>query len=256
MAFSLSLVPAKPLTAPTTITQFPENPKTLILERCKTISDLNQIHAHLIKTRLLHKPGVAENLLESAAILLPASMDYAISIFNNLKQPNSPAYNIMIRGFTSKQLPNDAILLFKEMCERSVQSDEFTFPCILKACSRLQALKEGYTKGGGWEEVVRLFRKMREMDIGFHEVTLVCVLMACGRLTDQELGEWVNEYVEKNGLKGNPTLVTSLVDIDRMSMFNKICEDLASMIVDLVLSTEELLGFIRLFYPPLQYNST
>ncbi|XP_052181631.1 pentatricopeptide repeat-containing protein At1g08070, chloroplastic-like [Diospyros lotus] len=267
MAIPLSILPAKNLA--TIIPQFPENPKTLILEQCKTIKDLNQIHAHLIKNRLLHDPGVAENLLESAAILAPEPMDYAVSIFDKLEEPNSPAYNIMIRGFTLKQSPNEAVLLFKEMCERSARPDGFTFPCVLKACSRLQALKEGeqihaqlwklgfgsngfvenslihlyatcgevgvarrlfdgmsergiitwnsmfagYSKSGYWQEVMRLFHEMLEMDVEFDEVTLVCVLTACGRLADIELGEWIGEYVEANGLSGNPTLMTSLVDM-------------------------------------------
>ncbi|XP_059641009.1 pentatricopeptide repeat-containing protein At2g29760, chloroplastic-like [Cornus florida] len=269
MGFALPLSPAKTLTATTVITQFPENPKTLILEQCKTIKDLNQIHAHLIKTRLLHNPLIAENLLESAAIILPESMDYALSIFRNLNEPRSPAYDIMIRGFTLKQSPHEAILLFKQMCENSVAPDEFTFPCILKACSRLRALKEGeqihaqitkcgfgshgfventlihmyancgevevarhvfdgmsergvrawnsmfsgYTKSGYWGEVVKLFHEMLELDVRFDEVTLVSVLTACGRLADLELGEWISKYIEENGLKGNPTLVTSLVDM-------------------------------------------
>ncbi|XP_057459663.1 pentatricopeptide repeat-containing protein At1g08070, chloroplastic-like [Actinidia eriantha] len=269
MALSLPLIPAKTLTATTIITQFPENPKTLNLKQCKTIKELNQIHAHIIKTHLLHNPRIAQTLLESAAIVLPEPMNYAISIFDKLEEPDSSDYNIMIRGFTSKQSPNEALILFKEMCEKSVQPDEFTFPCILKACSRVHGLKEGmqihghvmksgfgsnglvqntlihlygncgeigvarhvfdamsernvitwnsmiagYTRSGCWEEVVELFRNMIEMDVGYDVVTLVCVLTACGRLADVELGEWVDEYAEVNGLKGNPTLVTSLVDM-------------------------------------------
>ncbi|KAK3001174.1 hypothetical protein RJ639_020848 [Escallonia herrerae] len=97
MGFTIPISPAKTTTTTTTITQFPENPKTLILEHCKTVKDVKQVHAHLIKTRLLYSPAVAQNLLESAAILLPEPMDYAVSIFHALNAPSSPAYNIMIR---------------------------------------------------------------------------------------------------------------------------------------------------------------
>lgn len=199
-------------------------------------------------------------------------MDYPISIFEKLEEPNSACYNLMIRAFTLKQSPTEAILLFNEMCGRSVRPDEFTFPCILKACSRLHALMEGeqihalimkyglgskgfgsngfvlnaligmyascgevevarhlfdgmsersvgtwnsifsgYTRSGCWEEVVGFFREMLEMEVGFDEVTLVCVLTACGRLNEIELGEWIHEYVVAKGLKGNLSLVTSLV---------------------------------------------
>ncbi|CAK9137545.1 unnamed protein product [Ilex paraguariensis] len=271
MNFTLSLLSAKTSTTTITITQFPENPKTLILEQCKTTKDLNQIHAHLIKTRLLCNPSVAENLLESAAMLIPEpSMDYALLIFDKLDKPDSPLYNILIRGFTLKQNPDRAILLFRQMIEQSVQPDEFTFPSVLKACSRLKALKEGeqiharilksglgskefientlihmyahcgevgnarrvfdgmcersvftwnsmfsgYVKSGYWEDVVNLFRKMLDMGVRFDEVTLLSILSACGRLGDLELGKWINEYIEANGLMGNPNLVTSLIDMN------------------------------------------
>lgn len=51
------------------------------------------------------------------------------------------------------------------------------------------------------------------MGVGFDEVTLISVLTACGRLANLELGEWIGEYIEANGLKGNIALVTSLVDM-------------------------------------------
>ncbi|XP_023758589.1 pentatricopeptide repeat-containing protein At1g08070, chloroplastic [Lactuca sativa] len=271
MAVAVSISPAKiTTTKPIIITQFPDNPKPLILEQCKTVRDLNQIHAHLIKTRFISSPSVAENFLESAAILLRHQpMDYAISVFEKLNEPNSSAYNIMIRGLTLKNFSHEAILMFKKMKETSVEPDEFTFPCVLKACSRLRALEEGkqihgqlmklgcrssrfaenglikmygncgqagiarkvfdemsvrdifawnalfsgYTKSGCWKEAVDLFYYMLETDTKFDEVTLVSVLTACGRVGALKLGEWIKDYIEANGLKRNPTLITSLVDM-------------------------------------------
>ncbi|KAG7954448.1 hypothetical protein I3843_11G018800 [Carya illinoinensis] len=266
---TLSVFPAKPLAAVTAIPQFPENSRALILEQCKTTKDINQIHAHLLKTRLVLNPAVAENLLESTAILLPSSMDYALSIFGEMEEPDSSAYNIIIRGLTYKQSPHEAVLMFRKMLESSVEPNEFTFPSILKACSRLRALREGeqvhahfvkcgfgsngyventlihmyancgrvevarrvfdgmltrdvvawnsmfagYTKGECWGEVSKLFCRMRESGVCFDEVTMISVLTACGRLADLELGEWISEHIEANGLQKNLPLMTSLVDM-------------------------------------------
>ncbi|KAL3835244.1 hypothetical protein ACJIZ3_009980 [Penstemon smallii] len=129
-------------TLPTFPSQF--STKTLILEKCRTSKDLNQVHAHLIKTRLLHDPAVVEPLLESSALILPhPAINYALSIFKELENPNSSAYNVMIRGLTKNHSPEKSILLFRQMVEHLVQPDEFTFPSVLKACSKLGALKEG-----------------------------------------------------------------------------------------------------------------
>eukprot|EP00257_Ricinus_communis_P021958 XP_015581556.1 pentatricopeptide repeat-containing protein At1g08070, chloroplastic [Ricinus communis] len=141
---TLAQFPASILTPISTVTQFPDNPKSLILQQCKTIKDLKQVHAHLLKTRRHLDSTVTENLLESAAIILPATtMEYALSIFDNIDGPDSSAYNIMIRAFTLKRSPQKALAFFKQMLEEAVAFDEFTFPCTLKACSRLRGRKEG-----------------------------------------------------------------------------------------------------------------
>lgn len=196
-------------------------------------------------------------------------MDYADSIFAQIDEPDSSAYNVMIRGLVHKNSNREAVVLFKKLCEDSVQPDEFTFPSTLKACSRLGALREGeqihaqvfkcgfhsnglvqntlirmyascgelevarrvfdgmlqkdiwtwnsmlagYTKNEKWDEVVKLFRRMQKSGTGFDEVTMISVLTACGRLADLELGEWIGEYIEADGLTGNLALMTSLVDM-------------------------------------------
>lgn len=166
---------AKPITAVTTISEFPQNPKTLILQQCKNARDLNQIHAHLIKTRLVHSPVVMENLLESAAILLPNTMGYADSIFRRIDEPDSSAYNVMIRGLVYKKSNHDAIVLFKKMKENSVRPDEFTFPSILKACSRLGALHEG-------EQIHSQILKCGFNSNGFIQNTLIHMYASCREL--------------------------------------------------------------------------
>ncbi|OVA20814.1 Pentatricopeptide repeat [Macleaya cordata] len=175
MAVSLSLLPSKTLTATATISEFPRNPKTLILEQCKTIKDLNQIHAHVVKTGLLLNPTITENLLESSAIVLPGSIDYALAIFHQLEEPEPAAYNILIRGFNLNHNPEKAILLFKQMRENSVEPDKYTFSCILKACSRMQALKEG-------EQIQAQIVKFGFGSYGFVQNTLIHMYANCGKV--------------------------------------------------------------------------
>lgn len=102
-------------------------------------------------------------------------MDYALSIFGEMVQPNPSAFNVMIRGFTYRQSPLEAILLFKKMLESSVEPDEFTFPCTLKACSRLGALREA-------EQVHALAVKCGFGSNGFVQNTLIHAYAKCGRV--------------------------------------------------------------------------
>ncbi|XP_051123370.1 pentatricopeptide repeat-containing protein At1g08070, chloroplastic-like [Andrographis paniculata] len=140
MAFTLSTLPKAP--NPITVV-VPENPKKFIIQHCKTSRDLKQVHAHLIKTRRHHHPAVAEPLLEAAALLLRnPDINYAVSIFTNLEIPQASAYNVMIRAFTHSQSPKKSLLLFRQMIEH-LCPDEFTISGILKACSKIGAVREG-----------------------------------------------------------------------------------------------------------------
>ncbi|KAA0057818.1 pentatricopeptide repeat-containing protein [Cucumis melo var. makuwa] len=175
MASIVGCLPITSLTSITQISQFPENPKSLILQQCKTPKDLRQVHAHLLKTRRLLDPIITEAVLESAALLLPDTIDYALSIFNHIDKPESSAYNVMIRGLAFKRSPDNALLLFKKMHENSVQHDKFTFSSVLKACSRMRGLKEG-------EQVHALILKSGFKSNEFVENTLIQMYANCGQI--------------------------------------------------------------------------
>lgn len=84
---------------------------------------------------------------------------------------------------------------------------------LTKGIVTWNAIIAGYFKVGEWREVVELFRSMLERGVAFDKVTLISVLTACGRLGDLDLGKWIGEYVEANGLKECQNLVTALVDM-------------------------------------------
>ncbi|XP_020111934.1 pentatricopeptide repeat-containing protein At1g08070, chloroplastic-like [Ananas comosus] len=269
---------AAPLTLPAYSIPIPPlslhatDPKTLLLEHCRSQRDVRQVHARLIKTGCAAAdPSAIENLLESAALVVPDALDYALAVFRRSPAHllRSQSYNILVRAFIRSRSPDDALLLFLRMLARSVPPDPHTFSCILKACSRMNSVRHGrmvharilkcglgseefvrnslvhmyascgevglaralfdrmphrgivtwnamfagYFKAGAWGEVVELFRYMSELRVAFDDVTLISVLTACGRLGALDLGERIDEYVERNRLKSNRNLVTSLVDM-------------------------------------------
>lgn len=212
MDFAISVPAAKAENEAVAIPQFPQKPKFLILQQCKTPRDLHQVHAHLIKTRLISNPSIADNVLESAALVLANSMDYAVSIFSKIEEPDTSACNVMIRGFTSHQSPDRALALFEKMCKDSVRPNEFTFPCVLKACSRLEALGEG-------EQIHAQILKLGFRSEGFVGNALIHMYGRCGaikvagelfdRMTDRGFLAW-NSMFAGYSKTGNWTDVTKL----------------------------------------------
>ncbi|KAK7327697.1 hypothetical protein VNO77_21785 [Canavalia gladiata] len=66
------------------------------------------------------------------------------SVFDAVKQKNLFLYNALLSGYVRNDLFRDAILLFLELISATELSpDNFTFPCVVKACSGLQDVKLG-----------------------------------------------------------------------------------------------------------------
>ncbi|XAR73022.1 hypothetical protein NMG60_11019870 [Bertholletia excelsa] len=106
--------------------------------KCRTLNHLKQIHAHLLKTRLLENPASIGPLFAVAATSKDTVLfSYACSIFQNLLCRNTFVYNTMIRGHVQAHLPVPAILCYLDMINCGVQANNYTFPPLIKGCSGL-----------------------------------------------------------------------------------------------------------------------
>ncbi|OEL14518.1 Pentatricopeptide repeat-containing protein [Dichanthelium oligosanthes] len=112
-----------------------------LLRQCRSIHQLNQIHAHL----LVHGSfaDVAPQLLASYCAL-PASggygaLSHARHLFDGIPNPDRFMYNTIIRACCNSSCPQEALRLHRGMLERGILPNEFTLPFVLKACTRAQA---------------------------------------------------------------------------------------------------------------------
>ncbi|KAJ4962065.1 hypothetical protein NE237_021975 [Protea cynaroides] len=114
------------------------------LESCKSMEELKQIHATVIKVRPLQTQLVFNKIIAFCALSTSGNLDYASSVLTRMGSPNLYAYNAIIRGIScSKRNPIESLLFYREMLEKGFSPDNFTLPFILKACSHLRALREG-----------------------------------------------------------------------------------------------------------------
>ncbi|KAK1393737.1 Pentatricopeptide repeat-containing protein [Heracleum sosnowskyi] len=119
------------------------------LKLCKSLQELKQIHAFLIKTSLpihSHPLIFTKSLSFSHGSYFSSDPTYAYSLFAKLPDPDVIAYNAIIRFFSSTKNDENAlvtVLVFVEMLENGLFPDNYTYPFVLKACTRLCALKEG-----------------------------------------------------------------------------------------------------------------
>ncbi|CAA0828731.1 Pentatricopeptide repeat-containing protein -mitochondrial [Striga hermonthica] len=71
----------------------------------------------------------------------------------------------------------------------------------------------GYVKNNCAREALVLFNRMRDCMVEGNEYTLGSMISACGKLESLHQGRWVHGNVIKNGVRMNPRLFASVVDM-------------------------------------------
>ncbi|KAK4584238.1 hypothetical protein RGQ29_022111 [Quercus rubra] len=223
-----------------------------LLERCTNMMELKQIHAHIYKTGLIIDPIPVSRLLTFSTSLDFGNLIYARKVFDRISRRNTFMWNTMIRGYSNSNEPKEALFLYHQMLCHSTPHNAYTFPFLLKACSRMSALEETqqihahiiktgfgldiyatnsllhvYAISGSIKSAHLLFDRLPHQDIEalklFHEmqvasikpdnVALVSSLSACAHLGSLDEGRWIHTYIDKNGIKIDPILGCVLIDM-------------------------------------------
>ncbi|XP_022735050.1 pentatricopeptide repeat-containing protein At2g45350, chloroplastic-like [Durio zibethinus] len=152
---------------------------TLLLPKCKTSNDVNQIHARLITTGFIQCPTLTTKLiLAFSPSPLPPLVDFARHVFFMHHafptQDRDPfLWNAVMKSYSHGRDPEQALLLLSLMLECGVSFDKFSLSLVLKACSRLGLMKEGMQVHG-------LLRKLNFGSDLFLQNCLISLYLRCG----------------------------------------------------------------------------
>ncbi|KAM7512083.1 hypothetical protein LguiB_010958 [Lonicera macranthoides] len=160
-------------------------PTLILFPNCKTLTDIKQIHARLLTTGY-----IKNNSLITKLILNFSSSPYTpliqfaryiffsqYSIQNPRRKQEDPfLWNSIIKTFShGDDDPKQAVFVLSLMLENGVRVDKFSLSLVLKACSRLDLIKEG----------MQIHGLMRKFGIGigdnvFLQNCLICMYVRCG----------------------------------------------------------------------------
>ncbi|XP_010461019.1 PREDICTED: pentatricopeptide repeat-containing protein At1g31920 [Camelina sativa] len=159
-----------------------------LLKRCNDVDEFKQIHARFIKLSFLCSSSFSASsvLAKCAHSGWDNSMNYAASIFRGLDDPCTFDFNTMIRGYVNETCFEEALCVYSEMIERGIEPDHFTYPFLLKACTRLKSIREGKQIHG------HVFKLGLEDDV-FVQNSLISMYGRCGEM---ELSSAVFEKLE------------------------------------------------------------
>ncbi|EOY17244.1 Pentatricopeptide repeat (PPR) superfamily protein [Theobroma cacao] len=191
------------------------------IQRCKTMRDLHQVHAIVLKTGQIHDPLAAAEILKFCSLGTHRDIDYARKVFRQMGEPNCFSWNTIIRALTESDESNEtnepleALFLFTEMvADGNVLPNRFTFPSVLKACARTGKLPEG-------EQVHGLVVKFGFEKDEFVASNLVRVYVMCGAMEEAHilLNKMMVEFEnggklvrDKRRIEGNIVLWNVMID--------------------------------------------
>ncbi|XP_044501742.1 pentatricopeptide repeat-containing protein At2g45350, chloroplastic [Mangifera indica] len=161
----------------------PPLPTLLLLRKCRTLNDVNQIHARLITTGLIKNTSLTAKIVaisssSSCAPLVEFAryLFFTRQVFRIYKKHEDPfLWNAIIKSYSHGFNPRRALVVFCLMLETGVCFDNFSLSLVLKACSRVGLVKEGMQIHG-------LLRKIKSGSDLYLQNCLISLYLKCGYL--------------------------------------------------------------------------
>ncbi|XP_007023277.2 PREDICTED: putative pentatricopeptide repeat-containing protein At3g15930 [Theobroma cacao] len=123
----------------TSLTLFSHNlePPLFLIETCKSMDQLQQIHCQTVKSGLIRKPISQNKLISFCCTNESGDMNHALQMFNQISEPKSVfLWNTMIKGYSRVDCPKHGISMYLNMLKQDVKPDDYTFPFLLKGFDR------------------------------------------------------------------------------------------------------------------------
>ncbi|KAJ7541471.1 hypothetical protein O6H91_10G061300 [Diphasiastrum complanatum] len=116
----------------------------VLLNACASMAALEQgkqLHSDIIRSGFESDIAVGNALVDMYAKC--GSIEHSRAVFNSMRERNVVSWNGMIAGYAQHSLEKEALALYKQMIQEGVQTNNFTFVLLLKACASIAALEHG-----------------------------------------------------------------------------------------------------------------
>ncbi|KAG9456889.1 hypothetical protein H6P81_001397 [Aristolochia fimbriata] len=118
-------------------------PAPLRLPPCPSLRHIKQAHGHVVAIGLSAKGEVLGSLLSAISLFPSPPADYSRGIFDRIEHPNVLARNNIIRCYAKSDAPEKSLELYTAMCRKNDRPNNYTFPFLLQACSKIKLISTG-----------------------------------------------------------------------------------------------------------------
>ncbi|KAL0351137.1 UNVERIFIED_CONTAM: Pentatricopeptide repeat-containing protein [Sesamum radiatum] len=222
-------------------------PLSMMVDKCKSMDQLKQIHAQMIVTSRIHDTFAASRLLNFYALSASGDLNYALKLLEHTPMPNLFMWNTVIRAQASSSSPFEGLLLYADMRRRGVIPGKHTFPFVLKACSNMKSIKcceqvhahvlkfgldsdlhvvnglvRGYSVSDGIDDARRVFDELDDRNLS------IWTTMICGYAQNDSAGEAIRLFdgMIADGFEPNGVVLCSVLSACAQSA----CLDLGEQI--------------------------
>lgn len=108
-----------------------------LLDKCKSMSDLKQIHTLLITLGLADEDPLASRVISFTSLSDSGDVGYSYRFLLSLQNPATFCWNTAIRGYSKSRNPGKSLFVFVQMLRAGALPDHLTFPFLAKASARL-----------------------------------------------------------------------------------------------------------------------
>ncbi|XP_047319579.1 putative pentatricopeptide repeat-containing protein At5g40405 [Impatiens glandulifera] len=115
------------------------HPTISLVETCKRLTEIKQVHTQLIVAGLLNDPFLVGQFLASLVIKRPNDLDYATLVLDQCHNPTAFAFNTMIRAHSKTSNPLKSFIFYKRILHSNNKliPDNYTFNFLVRACAQL-----------------------------------------------------------------------------------------------------------------------
>ncbi|KAF7812977.1 putative pentatricopeptide repeat-containing protein [Senna tora] len=112
-----------------------------VLDQRPDIKTLKVVHSKVFYHNLHSDPSLGIKLMRAYAAC--GEVILTRKVFDESPEKNVIFYNVMIRSYVNNHLYDDSLLFFKTMVNGGFSGDNYTYPCVLKACSCSENIRFG-----------------------------------------------------------------------------------------------------------------
>lgn len=216
-----------------------------VLRACRTAAFIEIgriIHVDIIDSSVKPDIVVGNSLVDMYVHC--GCLEDAYLAFWRLPEKDVVTWSTLINGFTQNNGNHEAICLFKEMQLTDTEPNEYTFACVLKACSNISALHEGrlvhvqvteqgferqtavgnslinmYSKCGSLDDAHEVFKNLKHQDV----VTWTSIIDGFVQHRHHQKALSLFEQMEKRGIKPNQvTFILLLQACSKLVLLDKV----------------------------------